>query len=134
MEKSKVIKEIRFRATRSGGPGGQHANKVSTRVTARFDLFASTGLSEDEKLLIREKIGHRINEDGILQLSSDSTRSQQQNKIMATERLISLLEGALHRPQKRVPTKISKSEKMRRMQKNRQHAQKKALRRKPDID
>lgn len=134
MEEAAVIKEIRFTATRSGGPGGQHANKVSTRVTARFDLLASAGLSEEEKLLIQEKLGHRMSEEGVLQLSSDSTRSQHQNKIIATERLIALLLGALQRPQKRIPTRISKGEKMRRMQKNRQHAQKKALRRKPDID
>lgn len=133
MEKSRVIREIIFRATRSGGPGGQHANKVSTRVTARFDLFASTGLSEEEKLLIWDKARHRMTGEGILQLSTDSTRSQQQNKTIVTERLISILEEALQQPQKRIPTKISKSEKMRRMQKNKQHAQKKALRRKPDI-
>jgi len=134
MREAIVIREIRFSASRSGGPGGQHANKVSTKVIARFDLFASAGLREDEKLLISEKIGPRLSEDGILQLSCDSTRSQHQNKVIATERMISLLEGALHRPRKRIPTRVSKSARMRRMQKNKQHAQKKALRRKPDLD
>lgn len=134
MVESVVIKEIKFKATRSGGPGGQHANKVSSRVVAEFDLFGSMAFSEDEKHLIYEKLRHRLTQDGQLKLSCDSSRSQHQNKAIVIERMISLLRGALKKPRKRIPTRISKTAKMRRMKSNIKHSEKKASRRRPNID
>lgn len=134
MNEPLVLKEIKFKATRSGGPGGQHANKVSTRMLAQFDLYGSKGLSEEEKLLISEKLEHRLTEDGRLNLSCDSSRSQHQNKVTVIKRMMSLLKGSLKKPAKRIPTRISKAAKMRRMQKKSKHSEKKALRRKPKID
>ena len=134
MDESRIRKEIKCRASRSGGPGGQHANKVSTRITALFDLDASVAISEEEKLRIAEKLKHRINEKGILTLSCESSRSQHQNRSMAIERMITLLRGALKRPRKRVPTKVSAKKKLKRLESKSKHSEKKALRRPPKID
>jgi ribosome-associated protein len=134
MDESRIKREIKFKATRSGGPGGQHANKVSTRVLVQFDLYASGGLSEEEKIRISERLSKRITEKGMLNLSCDSSRSQHKNKTMATERLMTLLKGALKKPAKRVPTKISRKEKIKRLESKSKHAEKKAMRRPPKID
>ena len=78
--------ELRFAASRSGGPGGQNVNKVSSRVTLTFDLKASTTLSDEHKRKIRETIGGRINKDGVLRIVSQRTRSQELNRSDAIER------------------------------------------------
>ncbi len=134
MDEYRIRSEIKCRASRSGGPGGQHANKVSTRVTAQFDLDASEAITEEEKLRIAEKLKHRITEKGVLNLSCDSSRSQHQNKSMAIERMMTLLRGALKRPRTRVPTKISRNKKIKRLESKSKHSEKKARRRPPKID
>ena len=134
MDESRIRKEIKCKGSRSGGPGGQHANKVSTRITAQFDLHASEAITGEEKMRIAEKLKHRINDKGILTLSCDSSRSQHQNRSMAIERMITLLRGALKRPRKRVPTKISVKKKLKRLESKSKHSEKKALRRPPKLD
>jgi ribosome-associated protein len=134
MNERLVIQEIRFKAIRSGGPGGQHANKVSSKVVASFDVSDSQALSEDEKLRINDRLEHRLTTNGELILSCDASRSQHQNKKIAGERILTLLKGALKKPRKRIPTKISKRVKTKRSESKIQHSQKKSRRRKPDID
>lgn len=133
MNESLVRNEIKYKAVRSGGPGGQHANKVSSKVVAQFDLWGSGALSEAEKLLIEDKLKPRITEEGYLILSCDTTRSQHKNKVLVAERMLSLLAGALKKKPRRIPTKVSKAARKRRAQKKMRHAEKKALRRKPDL-
>lgn len=134
MNESLVRNEIKCKASRSGGPGGQHANKVSTRITAQLDLNASKGFTEEEKLRIAERLRHRITDANVLNISCDSSRSQHQNKTMAVERLITLLKGSLKKPRKRVPTKISRGVKKRRLESKKRHSEKKKLRRGPRLD
>lgn len=134
MNERLVIQEIRYKAIRSGGPGGQHANKVSSKVVGSFDVSASQALSENEKLRVHDRLEHRLTTNGELILSCDTSRSQHQNKKIVGERVLTLLKGALKRQRKRLPTKISKRVKIKRSERKIQHSQKKSRRRKPDID
>lgn len=108
--------DLEFVASRSGGPGGQNVNKVSSRVTLRFDLERSTALSPEQRIRIRAKLSARINKDGVLQVTSQVTRSQDLNKEDAVARFAELLRKALHREKARVPTRVTRSAKEQRLQ------------------
>ncbi|MEM7584705.1 MAG: alternative ribosome rescue aminoacyl-tRNA hydrolase ArfB [Acidobacteriota bacterium] len=87
--------ELSFVANRSSGPGGQHVNKVATRITLRFDLDASDRFDEAQKALIRQRLATRINKQGILSVSSQRHRSQSANRDEALERFVELVQRAL---------------------------------------
>lgn len=103
--------ELRFSVARSGGPGGQNVNKVSTRVTLMFDVDASPSLNEEQRQAIRSRLGNRIGRDGVLQVVSQATRSQVQNKELAIARFVELLRAALAQKRRRVPTGATRSSK-----------------------
>lgn len=107
--------ELKFIVSRSSGPGGQHVNKVSSRVTLQFDVSASPSLSESQRHTIRHKLRNRINSVGILQLSSQAGRSQFANKQEVLARFYFLIEQALIKQVPRKKTKISKAVKQRRL-------------------
>jgi len=98
--------ELRFTASRSSGPGGQHVNKASTRVTLRFDLVNSPSLSPDQKQLLLERLPTRISKQGVLRVVSQKTRSQAANREVALERFVELLQQALEPRPERKPTKL----------------------------
>jgi ribosome-associated protein len=87
--------ELTFTASHSSGPGGQNVNKTSTRVTLRFDVLGSLSLSEEQKALLFERLGGRINREGVLQVTSQQFRSQAMNRDNALGRFVSLLRAAL---------------------------------------
>ena len=91
----KILKEVKYSSSRSGGRGGQHANKTETRVELYFDVPASALLSEEEKERVRKKLARRMSKEGILRLEADDTRSQAMNKALVTARFLTLLEEAL---------------------------------------
>ena len=103
--------ELTFKASRSGGPGGQNVNKVSSRVTLSFGLDSSPSLSEGEKARIRQKLSNRISKEGVLQVVSQSTRSQELNRAAAIGRFAELLAGALHVERPRVKTRTPRGAK-----------------------
>lgn len=105
----KIKSELKFRTSRSSGPGGQSVNKVSTRVELLFDVDSSEVLSEDQKIVIFEKLKNRINNDGIFALVCDETRSQLKNKEIVISRFIKLLEDTLKPVKERKPTRRSKA-------------------------
>ena len=121
--------ELRFSASRSSGPGGQHVNKVSTRVELRFHVDSSSLLSDEEKALIIEKLPNKINSNGELILVSQSERSQKKNKDKVTERFFALLTKVLTPRKERKPTKPSQASQEERLEEKRKQSEKKARRR-----
>lgn len=108
--------DLEFVASRSGGPGGQNVNKVSSRVTLRFDLERTTALSPEQRSRIRARLASRINKDGVLQVTSQVTRSQDLNREDAVTRFGELLRAALHQDKRRVATRATRSSKEQRLQ------------------
>ena len=121
-------KEITYRTSRSGGAGGQHVNKVSTKVELLFNVKNSMFLTERKKTIILEKLSNRISKDGILSLTCDETRSQLTNKEIAFDRFINLIKTALTPIKKRRPTKPSKSSVRKRLENKKKHSEKKSNR------
>ena len=120
--------ELHFSASRSSGPGGQNVNKVSTKVELRFHVTSSTLLSDDEKILLIEKLVKKINSEGELTLVSQTERSQMKNKEKVIEKFYSLLTRALTPRKKRKPTKPSQASKEERLEEKRKQAEKKERR------
>ncbi len=109
--------EISFTASRSGGPGGQNVNKVSSRVTLLFNVTESAALSEEQKHRILAELATRINKDGLLRIVSQRTRSQDNNRTDAIERFAELLRRALTPKRLRIKTRVSAAAKERRLDK-----------------
>jgi ribosome-associated protein len=108
--------ELLFAVSRSGGPGGQNVNKVSTRVTLRFAVDSSAVLSAEQRRRIHSKLESRINKDGVLQVTSQRTRRQDLNRADALDRFAELLRRALHREPVRIPTNVSRAAKRQRVE------------------
>lgn len=121
--------ELEFRATRAGGPGGQHVNTSSTRIELLWDLSASQSLSPEQVDRIRRKLASRLDAEGRVRVVASDRRSQQQNRIAAEERLASLVRNALQVPKKRRATKPSAASKERRLAEKKHHSEKKRERR-----
>lgn len=111
--------ELSFTASRSSGPGGQNVNKVSSRITLRFDVAGSAAFDEVQRARIRERLATRITKDGVLWLHVQRHRSQGRNRDEAVERLVALLREALATRRPRRPTRTSKAAKRRRLENKR---------------
>jgi ribosome-associated protein len=118
--------ELRFRTSRSSGPGGQHAQKSETRVEALFDVETSEALTEAQKRRVVGRAGP------VLRTVAQDERSQARNRELAVERLVEQLRSALRVERKRVPTKPTAAAKRQRMQEKRRRSETKKLRRRPD--
>ena len=132
-DKNAILFELKFRSSRSSGPGGQSVNKLETRVELLLDVLNSKYLTSDQKEIILTKLANRINNEGILQISSDETRSQLKNKNIVIGRLFDLLEEALKPVKKRKPTKPSRTAIEKRLKGKRIKSDKKDLRKPPEI-
>ncbi|WP_067144856.1 alternative ribosome rescue aminoacyl-tRNA hydrolase ArfB [Pseudotamlana agarivorans] len=133
-DKENIIKELNFKAIRSSGSGGQHVNKVASKIELSFDLNASLVLSDLHKERLFKKLENRLTKDGLLILFCDESRSQHKNKTLAISRFLDLLEQALKVRKRRIPTKIPKSVIKKRLKSKKQLSDKKVNRRKPDWD
>jgi ribosome-associated protein len=127
-----IIQECTFKAVRSSGAGGQHVNKVSSKIELSFDLLNSKGISEYEKLLLQRKL--KLSKGGFLLLQCSESRSQHKNKDLAIKRFLSLLKKNLIVPKRRIPTKTPKSVIRKRLKNKKHQADKKTNRRKPPTD
>jgi ribosome-associated protein len=121
------LAELQFRFTPSGGPGGQHANKVSTRVELRFDVAGSPSLGPRQRARLNERVGPE------LRVVADDERSQLRNRQLAVERFRDRMAAALHVEKPRRPTRPSRAAKERRLTAKRQLSERKRNRR-PDLD
>lgn len=122
------LAEITIRASRSSGPGGQHANVTASRIEAVFDVEASEALSESQKQRVISRIGPRVS------AIAQDARSQSQNRELALERLRGRLESALHVDRPRRPTRPTKASEQRRIEAKRSQAERKRQRRSPGPD
>jgi ribosome-associated protein len=120
--------EIQLRASRSSGPGGQHANVTASRIEAVFDVAASRALSDEQKRRVMAKCGPRVT------AVAQDARSQSRNRELALERLRERLDHALHVPKSRRQTKPTKASKERRLAAKRNAGERKQARRRPTGD
>lgn len=120
--------ELRFRATRSGGPGGQHANTSSTRVELTWNARDSPSLTDRRRDLVLARLAHRLDADGTLRLVADTHRSQHQNRKEVVARFADLLADALRPVRPRKATRPTKASKKRRLQGKKQRGRVKKLR------
>ena len=107
--KEGLLKEITFKTSRSGGKGGQNVNKVSSKVELNIDIKSSALFTEEQKATLLNKLSNRINAEGVLQVVTEEDRSQLRNKEKSVEKLIILLNNALHKVKAGKATKVSKS-------------------------
>ncbi len=111
--------ELYLEFSRSTGPGGQHVNKVETRVTICFDIEASAVLDDHQRSCLKERLRSRINKDGILRVSCEESRSQAANRDLVRVRFTEVVSQALKSQKKRVPTKATRASQRRRMDEKR---------------
>jgi ribosome-associated protein len=124
--------ELEYRATRSGGPGGQHVNTSSTRIELTWNVQTSPSLSDAQRARILEKLATRIDGNGVLRLTASSSRSQLQNREEVTERFAQIIAQALRIPKPRKKTKPSKAAKEARLKAKKQRSEIKRRRSRPN--
>jgi len=132
--KEELIKVVTFKTSRSGGKGGQNVNKVSSKVELVLDLSLTPFFTEEERVLLREKLANRLDLEGCLHVVSQEDRSQLMNKERTLLKLLALLKSALHIQKKRKPTKIPKAMIRKRLADKQSVGIKKELRRRPQLD
>ena len=126
-------KEFEFQASRSSGPGGQHVNKVETRVTLKFQISRSALLGQGEKNRLLAKWKNKLNSENVILIHSEKHRSQLRNREETIKIFRLLLEKAFTDPKPRKKTKPSKGAIQKRLDSKKKHSDKKADRRKPDF-
>jgi ribosome-associated protein len=134
MNFNRIIQECTFKAVRSSGAGGQHVNKVASKVELTFSILLSEGLSDIEKNILQEKIGKKLTKEGVLILQCSESRSQHKNKELVIKRLMLILKSGLIIPKKRVKTKIPKSVIRKRLKNKKFNSEKKSNRKNPSLD
>jgi ribosome-associated protein len=129
MDTNELVKELQFRASRSGGSGGQHVNKVSSRVEVFWDINNSVVFDDGSKNRIVQKLKNRINKEGILQVVVDEDRSQLRNKNNAINKILQLIQNSLIKEKPRKATKPHKAAIAKRLDAKKKQALKKINRR-----
>ena len=122
------LAEIELRASRSSGPGGQHANVTASRIEAVFEVDASESLTDAQKARVRARCGARVT------AVAQDARSQARNRELALQRLAAKLAEGLREPKKRRPTRPSRAAKERRLEQKRRAGERKRTRRRPSGD
>ena len=124
--------ELELRASRAGGPGGQHVNTTSSRVELRWDVSASSVLTDAQRARLLDRLAHRLTIDGVLVLHASEHRSQHRNREAALGRLATIVAEALEVPRERRPTRPTRSARRRRLETKRMRSTTKELRRRPE--
>tara|TARA_R110000744_G_scaffold137227_3_gene247695 strand:- start:407 stop:811 length:405 start_codon:yes stop_codon:yes gene_type:complete len=129
-----IIQELKFKAVRSSGAGGQHVNKVSSKVELTFDLENSMALTDLEKNRLLKKLSSKLSKENILLMQCEETRSQHKNKELVIKKLLETLEANLVVPKRRRKTKPTRSAIEKRLKSKKKAALKKLNRGKPRLD
>ena len=129
-----LISELKFKAVRSSGSGGQNVNKVASKIELAFNLSESEALNDEEKERLMTKLSHRLTKEHVLLLQCDESRSQHKNKELIIKRFLGLIKEGLKQDKKRIPTKIPKSVIRKRLKNKRNLSVKKTTRKKPDLE
>lgn len=132
--KEDIVKVVTFKTSRSGGKGGQNVNKVSSKVELILHIDSAGIFTEEERVLLHERLAHRLDQEGKLHIVSQEDRSQLMNKERTILKLIALLKSALHVQKKRKPTKTPKSVIRKRLADKQSVSAKKEFRKRPSID
>lgn len=133
LQKQKLIQELSFSATRSSGPGGQHVNKVSSKIELRFNLFDSNVLNDIQKNSIQTKLANKLTNEFELIITVQTSRSQLKNKAEAIQKFIFLIDKTLTPQKKRKRTKPTLTSKKKRIENKIKHSIKKNLRKRPEL-
>ena len=134
MNREGIIQELKFKAVRSSGAGGQNVNKVSSKVELTFDLQNSNALSEREKSRLLKKLSSKLSKENILLMQCEETRSQHKNKELVIQKLLDALEANLVVPKRRRKTKPTRSAIEKRLKSKKRAALKKVNRGKPRLE
>ncbi|WP_282048649.1 alternative ribosome rescue aminoacyl-tRNA hydrolase ArfB [Maribacter aquivivus] len=132
MNQEQILTELQFKAIRSSGPGGQHANKVSSKVELSFHIQSSAGLTERQKKRAFLKLENKLSKEGLLILQCDESRSQHKNKELVIKRFLKLLEKSLVIPKARKKSRPTRSSIEKRLKGKKIASLKKLNRGKPD--
>jgi len=134
IEEEALISELNFKAVRSSGSGGQNVNKVASKIELVFNVSESLVFSEEQKAILVKKLKSRLTKENFLILQCEESRSQYKNKELTIKRFLEIIKQGLIEPKKRVPTKIPQSVIKKRLKDKRNLSDKKAIRRKPDLE
>ena len=132
-DRQQLLEHVIFKTSRSGGKGGQHVNKVSSKVEVILNIPAATFLSDDEKVLMTNRLAHRLDKDGNLHVIAQEDRSQLANKETAIEKLQLLIVSTLKVEKPRKPTKVPKAIIRKRLDNKHSTALKKEMRKRPRL-
>ncbi|MEX0987082.1 MAG: alternative ribosome rescue aminoacyl-tRNA hydrolase ArfB [Bacteroidales bacterium] len=124
----KLLNEIVIHTSRSSGPGGQHVNKTESKVELHWSLEESRELTDEQKELLRKRLGKKLTPDGVLIIYSQKTRSQIKNREIVARRFLELIERMLKPPKKRIATKPTRSSVERRLKEKKVKSEKKRRR------
>ena len=128
------LDELEYRATRSGGPGGQHVNTSSTRIEVWWDVRTSPTLGEEQRARLLDRLASRVDGEGRLRIVASESRSQLRNREAATERLREVVAAALAVPKPRKRTRPTRASKAARLESKRRRSALKRDRRRPPHD
>jgi ribosome-associated protein len=120
--------ELEITASRSGGPGGQHVNKTSSRITVRWNVKNSQAFTDTQKQYLMERLASEITSEGDILVSNSTSRSQTQNRQLALDSLAQKIRKALHVPKKRMKVKVPKSATEARLHEKKKRGEVKAMR------
>jgi len=128
------VSELQFRASRAGGPGGQHVNTSSTRVEVWWDIASSAALSDEQRTRLLARLAHRLDRTGRLRLVEGGSRSQLRNRQAVTERLVRVVAEGLRVPKTRKRTRPGRAAKAARLEAKRRRSAVKRERRRPSTE